>query len=82
MPRTLIARRVAQELRDGQLVNLGIGLPTLVAHYLPRGVNVFFQSENGIIGLRPLPEEGSHAADLTDAGGARSAQCPGACAFD
>jgi acetate CoA/acetoacetate CoA-transferase beta subunit len=54
----LIARRVARGLRDGQLVNLGIGLPTQVAHHLPAGVNVFFQSENGLIGMSPLPEEG------------------------
>ena len=78
----IIARRVAQELRDGQLVNLGIGLPTLVAHYLPSGVNVFFQSENGLIGMLPLPEEGFAGADLTDAGGRPVGAGPGACAID
>lgn len=78
----LIARRVARELHDGQLVNLGIGLPTLVAWYLPAGVNVLFQSENGLIGMRPLPEEGFAWADLTDAGGRPVGAGPGACAID
>ena len=78
----IIARRVARELRDGQLVNLGIGLPTQVAHYLPSGVKVFFQSENGLIGMLPLPEEGFAWADLTDAGGRPVGAGPGACAID
>jgi acetate CoA/acetoacetate CoA-transferase beta subunit len=78
----LIARRVALELSDGQLVNLGIGLPTQVAHYLPRGVSVFFQSENGLIGMLPLPEEGFAWSDLTDAGGRPVGAGPGACAID
>jgi acetate CoA/acetoacetate CoA-transferase beta subunit len=78
----VIARRVARELRDGQLVNLGIGLPTQVAHHLPRGVSVFFQSENGLIGMLPLPEEGFAWADLTDAGGRPVGAGPGACAID
>ena len=78
----IIARRVARELRDGQLVNLGIGLPTQVAHYLPDGVKVFFQSENGLIGMLPLPEEGFAWADLTDAGGRPVGAGPGACAID
>jgi acetate CoA/acetoacetate CoA-transferase beta subunit len=78
----MIARRVARELRDGQLVNLGIGLPTLVAHHLPSGVEVFFQSENGLIGMLPLPEEGFAWADLTDAGGRPVGAGPGACAID
>ncbi|RZL96545.1 MAG: 3-oxoacid CoA-transferase subunit B [Variovorax sp.] len=78
----IIARRVAQELRDGQLVNLGIGLPTLVARHLPSGVEVFFQSENGLIGMLPLPEEGFAWADLTDAGGRPVGAGPGACAID
>lgn len=77
-----IARRIAQELRDGQLVNLGIGLPTQVAHHLPKGVNVFFQSENGLIGMLPLPEDGFAWADLTDAGGRPVGAGPGACAID
>jgi acetate CoA/acetoacetate CoA-transferase beta subunit len=78
----VIARRVARELSDGQLVNLGIGLPTQVAHHLPRGVSVFFQSENGLIGMLPLPEEGFAWADLTDAGGRPVGAGPGACAID
>ena len=78
----IIARRIAQELHDGQLVNLGIGLPTLVAHHLPKGVNVYFQSENGLIGMLPLPENGFAWADLTDAGGRPVGAGPGACAID
>jgi acetate CoA/acetoacetate CoA-transferase beta subunit len=78
----VIARRVARELRDGHLVNLGIGLPTQVAHHVPPGVNVFFQAENGLIGMLPLPEEGFAWADLTDAGGRPVGAGPGACAID
>jgi acetate CoA/acetoacetate CoA-transferase beta subunit len=78
----LIARRVALEIRDGQLVNLGIGLPTLVAHHLPKGVTAFFQSENGLVGMQPLPEVGFAWADLTDAGGRPVGAGPGACAID
>lgn len=80
--KTLIAKRVALELRDGNLVNLGIGLPTQVARHLPPGVNVFFQSENGIVGMQALPEEGLEDDDLTDAGGGFIGAVPGACAFD
>jgi len=78
----LIAKRIARELLDGQLVNLGIGLPTLVAHHLPKGVNVYFQSENGLIGMLPLPEDGFAWSDLTDAGGRPVGAGPGACAID
>jgi acetate CoA/acetoacetate CoA-transferase beta subunit len=53
---TLIAKRIAQELRSGMLINLGIGIPTLVANYVPEGMSVFFQSENGLIGTGPIPE--------------------------
>ena len=80
--KTLIAKRVALELRDGELVNLGIGLPTLVARYLPDGVEVFLQSENGLIGVQSLPEEGLEDDDLTDAGGGPIGAIPGAAAFD
>lgn len=80
--KTLIAKRVALELQDGFLVNLGIGLPTMVAAYLPNNMNVFFQSENGIIGMSALPEQGFALGDLTDAGGAFIGALPGACAFD
>ena len=78
----LIARRVAQELKDGDRVNLGIGLPTLVAHYLLPGMQVFFHSENGIMGMSPLPGEGFEDRNLTDAGGRPVGALPGACAFD
>jgi acetate CoA/acetoacetate CoA-transferase beta subunit len=81
-PRELIARRVAQELRDNTLVNLGIGLPTLVANFVPPGVRVHFQSENGIIGFGARPPEGREDAHLTDAGGAFVSAQPGAVAFD
>jgi acetate CoA/acetoacetate CoA-transferase beta subunit len=77
-----IARRVARELKNGQLVNLGIGLPTLVASHLPEGLEVFFQSENGLIGMRPLPQDEFAWSDLTDAGGQPVGAIPGACAFD
>jgi len=80
--RTLIARRVARELRPGYLVNLGIGLPTLVASMVPRDANIFFQSENGIVGMQSIPEEGLEAEDLTDAGGSPISALPGAATFD
>lgn len=80
--KTLIARRVALELRSGTLVNLGIGLPTLVAAYVPKNMEIFFQSENGIVGMLALPEEGLEAEDLTDAGGGPIGALPGAATFD
>lgn len=79
---TIIARRIARELRAGMLVNFGIGIPTLVANYLPDGVNVFFQSENGLIGTGPVPEPGMAHPTLTDAGGRPVSALPGACTFD
>lgn len=80
--KVLIAKRVAQELRDGDLVNLGIGLPTLVASYLPLGAEVYFQSENGIIGMQPVPMEGMEDEFLTDAGGTFIGAVPGAASLD
>lgn len=80
--KTIIAKRAAQEFDDGMLVNLGIGLPTLIARYLPPEINVFFQSENGIIGMDDLAEQGLADEDLTDAGGTPIGAIPGACAFD
>src|SRR3974377_864677 len=79
---TIIAKRIAQELRPGMLVNLGIGIPTLVANFVPSGVHVFFQSETGLIGTGPLPEAGMALPVLTDAGGKPVTALPGASAFD
>jgi len=79
---TIIAKRIARELRSGMLVNLGIGIPTLVANHVPPGVSVFFQSENGLIGTGPVPEEGMAHPTLTDAGGGPVTALPGACTFD
>ena len=79
---SLIARRVARELRTGNLVNLGIGIPTLVANFVPSDLKVFFQSENGLIGTGPIPEQGMAHPLLTDAGGRPISALPGACVFD
>jgi acetate CoA/acetoacetate CoA-transferase beta subunit len=79
---TVIAKRIAQELRANMLVNLGIGIPTLVANYVPAGLHVFFQSENGLIGTGPVPEQGMAHPMLTDAGGRPVSALPGACTFD
>ncbi len=78
----IISRRVAQEVTPGALVNLGIGLPCKVATYLPRGTSVFFQSENGLIGLGPRPPRGMENPNLTDAGGGFITAFPGAASFD
>ncbi|MCV0438903.1 MAG: 3-oxoacid CoA-transferase subunit B [Hydrogenophaga sp.] len=78
----VIAKRVAQELHDGDRVNLGIGLPTLVAAHIPKSIRVHFHSENGIMGMSPLPGEGFEDASLTDAGGRPVGAMPGASAFD
>src|SRR5215510_6437422 len=81
-PQAVIARRIAQELKSGMLVNLGIGIPTLVANHLPEGVQVFFQSENGLIGTGAPPQEGMAHPMLTDAGGNPVTALPGAATFD
>ena len=78
----LIARRISRELKDGMLVNLGIGIPTLVANFVPAGIHVFFQSENGLIGTGPVPEPGMALPWLTDAGGRPVTALPGASTFD
>ncbi|HDP76689.1 MAG TPA: CoA transferase subunit B [Mesotoga infera] len=78
----LIARRIAAELQDGDLVNLGIGIPTLVSNYIPAGVRIYFQSENGIIGMGPAPEKGMENRDLTNAGGQCITALPGSATFD
>lgn len=80
--REIIARRAAMELKDGDLVNLGIGLPTLVANYLPPGVRVWFQSENGFTGLGPVPAPGEEDPDVVNAGGQPVTILPGGACFD
>lgn len=80
--REYIAKRVAQEFRDGYIVNLGIGLPTLVANYVPEGMDVVFQSENGIIGVGSAPEAGKEDKDMINAGGGFVTVLPGAQFFD
>lgn len=80
--REKITRRIAQEFKDGDLVNLGIGMPTMVANYIPEGVQIILQSENGFVGLGPTPPEGKEDKDLTNAGGQPVTIKPGGAFFD
>ncbi|TPE49747.1 3-oxoacid CoA-transferase subunit B [Amaricoccus solimangrovi] len=81
-PKEIIARRVALEIRPGMLVNLGIGLPSMVANHIPHDAGVFFQAENGVIGLGARPPEGMEDPNLTDAGGGFVTAVPGAASID
>ena len=82
LAKTIIAKRIAREFKNNQLVNLGIGLPTMVANYIPEGINVIFQSENGIIGMGPAPLPGKENPDVTNAGASLVTALPYGCYFD
>lgn len=78
----IIAKRVAQEFKDGDVVNLGIGVPTLVSNYIPESVSIILQAENGFLGAGPAPAEGFEDKDIVNAGGAPASIKPGGCSFD
>ncbi|MGI5997915.1 MAG: CoA transferase subunit B [Lutispora sp.] len=80
--REIIVKRVAKELKDGDLVNLGIGMPTLVANYIPEGIDIMLQSENGFVGLGPAPDEANIDPDIVNAGAQPATVVPGAAFFD
>ena len=80
--REVIAKRAAKELHDGDVVNLGIGIPTLIPNYLPEGITVTLQTENGAMGMGPTPDEGKEDKNLINAGGGAITLLPGACTFD
>ena len=82
LDKNLIAKRISQELKDGFYVNLGIGIPTLIANYVPENINVEFQSENGVLGMGPFPLEGSEDPDIINAGKQTITTLPGASFFD
>ena len=82
LDKNLIAKRISQELKDGFYVNLGIGIPTLIANYVPENINVEFQSENGVLGMGPFPIKGGEDPDLINAGKQTITTLPGASFFD